>query len=81
VGRGKVEGGPLAHGHGFAGQEGLIGRQVDGLPQQRIGRHAIPLGQDDDISPDHLPPRDPPLPAVANDQGTRAGLVVALHFG
>ncbi len=51
-----VRGRLFADRHRFAGQEGLVDRQVERLDHQGVGGHAVALLQKEKIAPHHLPP-------------------------
>ena len=70
-----IASGDLAHGNGLARQQRFIGLQIVALDERCIGRHAVALGQHDEIATHHFPPGDAFALAVANDQRTRAGEV------
>jgi hypothetical protein len=64
--------GDLPHRRRLASQERLVGGEVVRREERRIGRHAVALGEDDDVAPHHLAAGDAEPPAATDDQGARA---------
>ena len=56
----------------FAGQQRLVRSEVDAAAQEAVRRHAVALGEDDEVAPHHLAARDAAVHAVADDEGARA---------
>jgi len=65
----------LSDWNGFSGQERFVHAQVDRAPQDGIGRHAVPLGDNEDIARDDFAPGDAPANTSPGDQCARAGKV------
>ncbi len=77
IGMGRFAGlrGALAHRHGFAGQQRLVGLKIVGGAQHRVGRNAVAFRKQDDVAAHHLAARNAPVGTVADHQGARAGQV------
>ncbi len=63
----------LVHRHRLAGQCGLVGLQVDGLDQPRVGGHPVTGAQHDDIARDDFACRDLAFHAITQHAGHRRG--------
>ena len=73
IGAGAI--GKLGHRDRLATEHGFVTGQLMGLQQQAIGRHAIALGQQQDIAAHHLRRRDTLRLAISDHQRTRAGQI------
>jgi hypothetical protein len=57
--------------HGFTGQRGLFGLQIDRLDQSRIGSHLVAYFEQDDVTLHHVLCRNFNFSAVTNDDHSR----------
>ncbi len=62
----------LSHRHRFSGQERLVRLHVLTGKQQRVGRNAIALGDENRVAAHDLPTRDAPLDVLPDDESARA---------
>jgi hypothetical protein len=67
-GRGVGADGRLAHRNGFAGEGGLVERDVDALDEHRIGGNPITLHEQHDVTSHDVAAGDAYLCAVADDE-------------
>ncbi|OPY14700.1 MAG: hypothetical protein A4E74_02329 [Syntrophus sp. PtaB.Bin075] len=65
----------LPHRNGFSGKQGFVHQKAEAGEQHGIGWNAVPLFHDQDVSPNHLPSRNPPFGAIPDHQGAGAGKI------
>ena len=65
----------LPHRDRFSGKERFVHAQIDGAPEDGVGRHAISLGEDEDVAAGDLAAGQTAADAFPDDQGPGAGQV------